>query len=92
LYARNLRDVTNVAVFFSIKFVVRFQMMDIKIYKGQSNVAKVDIARWVHLGPTLWGRRGRIGGQQLYTVPLERATAVSYTLSIVTIALSLTIW
>ena len=52
--------------------------------KARSNLAKGDITRWaVHLG--LCGRKSR-GGMAM--VPLERAIVISYTLSIVTIALS----
>ena len=43
---------------------------------------------WGHMEPHFWGRRGRRGSAM---APLERAMVVSYRLSIVTVALSVTI-
>ena len=43
---------------------------------------------WGHMEPPYWGRGGRRGSAM---APLERAMVVSYRLSIVTIALSVTI-
>ena len=43
---------------------------------------------WVHMEPHLWGRGGRCGSAM---APLERAMVVSYRLSIVTVALCVTI-
>ena len=43
---------------------------------------------WVHMEPPFWGREGRRGSAM---APLERAMVVSYRLSIVTVALFVTI-
>ena len=43
---------------------------------------------WGHMGPSFWGKGGHRGSAM---VPLERAMVVSYKLSIVTVALSVTI-
>ena len=43
---------------------------------------------WGHMEPQFWGRGGRRGSAM---APLERAMVVSYRLSIVTVALSVTI-
>jgi len=43
---------------------------------------------WGHMEPHFWGRGGRKGSAM---APFETATAVSYRLSIVTVALSVTI-
>jgi len=55
-------------------------------HKGQRNLAKSDLA--VGFGTPFWGRRCRKGSAM---VPFERTIVVSYRLSIVTTALSLTI-
>jgi len=44
---------------------------------------------WGHMEPHFEGRGGRRGSAM---APLERAMVVSYRLSIVTVALSVTIW
>jgi len=43
---------------------------------------------WGHMGPPFWGNGGRRGSAM---IPFERAMVVSYRLSIVTVALSVTI-
>ena len=44
---------------------------------------------WEHMEPRFWGAREVVGGSAV--APLERAMVVSYRLSIVTVALSVTI-
>ena len=45
---------------------------------------------WGHMEPPFWGKVGGRRGSAM--APLERAMVVSYRLSIVTVALSVTIW
>ena len=44
---------------------------------------------WGHMEPPFWGEGDVVGGSAM--APLERAMVVSYTLSIVTVALSVTV-
>jgi len=64
-------------------------VFDFDMYSSISSHSKFDIPRGVHLGPILLGRGGCRGSS---IVPFERVTVISYRLSIMTIALSLTIW
>ena len=82
---RHLVDISSI-------IFARWQHASRSYYCGSSNNFATRAATWrncaVHLGLPFWGSGGRRGSAM---APFERAMVVSYRLSIVNIALSLTI-